>query len=145
MHGWRLTTLLRPVSCAQTHSLLGPAFALGVVPDMVQPVPQPSVGAQCLAGLAKRGQAEVVKTQEMLRAVMRAIHAQLHALAMNFLGAKARAAPALLPPMVLWGFPPVQALMILIVPVGDHVPGHRACLCRLTCKCQVGFPLRKCF
>ena len=73
---------------AQALSLLGPAFALGVVPDMVPPVPQPSVASQCLQGLSKLGQGEALKTQQMLRAIMRTIHDQLHTLAMHFLGSK---------------------------------------------------------
>jgi hypothetical protein len=73
---------------AQALSLLGPAFALGVVPDMVPPVPQPSVHAQCLQGLSKLGQGEALRAQGMLRAIMRTIHGQLHTLAMHFLGSK---------------------------------------------------------
>ena len=88
---------LSSVTCtSQALSLLGPAFALGVVPDMVPPLPQPSVQAQCLQGLSKLGQGEALKTQGMLRAIMRTIHEQLHTLAMHFLGSKARAAPLLL-------------------------------------------------
>ena len=69
---------------AQTSTLLGPAFALGVIPDAMS-APRPSVFDTCLQGLSRKSPQEMQRTQETLRTVMHTIYSMLHTLSMNFL------------------------------------------------------------
>ena len=69
---------------AQTSTLLGPAFALGVIPDAMS-APRPSVFDTCLQGLSKKSPQEMHRTQETLRTVMHTIYSMLHTISMNFL------------------------------------------------------------
>ena len=69
---------------AQTSTLLGPAFALGVIPDAMS-APRPSVFDTCLQGLSRKSPQEMQCTQETLRTVMHTIYSMLHTLSMNFL------------------------------------------------------------
>ncbi|CAK0786013.1 hypothetical protein CVIRNUC_009226 [Coccomyxa viridis] len=68
----------------QTSTLLGPAFALGVIPDAMS-APRPSVFDTCLRGLSRKSPQEMHRTQETLRTVMHTIYSMLHTVAMNFL------------------------------------------------------------
>ena len=74
---------------AQTSTLLGPAFALGVIPDAMS-APRPSVFDTCLRGLSRKSAQEMHRTQETLRTVMHTIYSMLHAVAMNFLKRQVR-------------------------------------------------------
>ena len=69
---------------AQSSTLLGPAFALGVIPDAMS-APRPSVFDTCLQGLSRKSAQEMQRTQETLRTVMHTIYSMLHTLSMNFL------------------------------------------------------------
>ena len=68
----------------QTSTLLGPAFALGVIHDTMS-APRPSVFDTCLQGLSKKSPQVVHRTQETLRTVMHTIYSMLHTVSMNFL------------------------------------------------------------
>ena len=73
-----------PMTAMQTSTLLGPAFALGVIPDAMS-APRPSVFDTCLRGLSRKSPQEMQRTQETLRTVMHTIYSMLHTIAMNFL------------------------------------------------------------
>ena len=77
-------TAFTPRVHAQTSTLLGPAFALGVIPDAMS-APRPSVFDTCLQGLSRKSAQEMQRTQETLRTVMHTIYSMLHTLSMNFL------------------------------------------------------------
>ena len=75
----------------QSSTLLGPAFALGVIPDAMS-APRPSVFDTCLQGLSRKSPQEMHRTQETLRTVMHTIYSMLHTLSMSFLKSQVRSA-----------------------------------------------------
>lgn len=69
-------------------TLLGPAFALTVVPDLQwTPAtrPQPSVGEQCFSDHRSRRPGDIAASLQSLRLTMSSIIDSLHNISMNFL------------------------------------------------------------
>lgn len=69
-------------------TLLGPAFALAVLPDPQWTNvtrPEPSVGQQCFSDVQNRRQSDVTASQHSLRLTMSSIVDSLHNISMNFL------------------------------------------------------------
>lgn len=78
-------------------TLLGPAFALAVLPDpqwttltTSMTTPQPSVGEQCFSDYQSRRPSDVMASIQSLRLTMSAIVDSLHNISMNFLRNQAR-------------------------------------------------------
>ena len=69
-------------------TLLGPAFALAVLPDPQwtnATRPEPSVGQQCFSDVQNRRQSDVTASQHSLRLTMSSIVDSLHNISMDFL------------------------------------------------------------
>lgn len=69
-------------------TLLGPAFALTVVPDPQWESgtqPQPSVGEQCFSDYQNRRGGDLMASMHSLRMTMSSIIDSLHSISMNFL------------------------------------------------------------
>ena len=69
-------------------TLLGPAFALTVLPDpqtLPQSQPQPNIGEQCFSDYQNRRPGDLMASMQTLRMTMSSIVDSLHNIGMNFL------------------------------------------------------------
>ena len=109
LSAWHVLTSIKPITQALTKSpqwlgaastanpdegrrvlqtLLGPAFALTVLPDpqwTPATTPQPSIGQQCFSDAQNRRQGDLSASMTSLRFNINHIRDSLHAISMNFL------------------------------------------------------------